>query len=500
MGRIFTAFLADSLWNNRIMDSMTIIRKTGYLLALVAASFTYVLLFSFNTSPFYLGYAGDTSAYKQMGLLILQGGIPYLDSYDNKGIFLYLFNALGIWISPKWGICLLQCLMLSATVIVWDRMLRTVGVGKARPVCLAFALILLMCFYEGGDMTEDLCLLFISLPLLFYLEAYTQQTPLRQTHWLIMGLCFGIIAFIRINNAFLFLVFYLAAFIVDLINKRYQNVIKNILSALAGFLAIATVGVGAMYIIGGSESIGAMFYWMFGANFERIVFTVDNGWKMQTFLTVIVPVAIFLILAILLNLKQPAMLLSLVAAILFFGTTLALRPFPHYEIALLPVYVLLTGQAYKRWRWVSLLPFLIIFAINFRMLYDQGMRARREILLDRVWFQEGFDQFSQLTAKMTPDERSKIFNLEAWPGLSLLNHEGIVSYNKNSLVGNIEELHSLISTSDTNMLPRWLITTAETEFLPEDSTFVSQHYSYTIPLGTVAWKDLIMRGLDTKTF
>jgi len=482
------------------MASKTIIRTTAYYLALVVASFAFVFLFSFNTSPFYLGYAGDTSAYKQMGLLIVQGGIPYIDLYDNKGILLYLFNALGIWLSPKWGICLLQGTMMALTAIVWDKMLRALGVGRMRPVCLLLAWVLLMCFYEGGDMTEDLCLLFISLPMLFYVESYMSKTPLRPVHWLVMGICFGIITFIRINNALQFLFFYLSAFVLDLTDKRYQTVIRNLIFALLGFLTTALASVGVMYLIGGSESVRAMFYWMFEANFERIVFTVYNGWQMQIFLIGIIPAVLFLTIAIILNYRQPSLLLPIIAAILTCATTFSLRPFPHYEIVFLPIFVMLSGQLTVRWRWAGLLPLFLVFAFNYHILYDQGMRVRRELLLDRVWFREGFDQFSQLAAGMTPCEREKIFNLEVWPGLSLLNHEGIVSYNKNSLVGIDEELHSLLSSGDTNLMPRWLITTAETQFLPDDSVFVAQHYTRTVALEPVAWKDIILRGLETSTF
>lgn len=470
-----------------------------FIYAFIACAF--VLIFSFNTSPFYLGYAGDTSAYKQMGLLILQGGTPYVDLYDNKGLILYLFNALGIWISPQWGICMLQCIMMTCTLIVWDKLLDTIGT-RYRLFYILSALIILFCYYEGGDMTEDFCLFYISIPLLFYFKSYYNKTDITPLQYFIVGLCFGIIIFVRMNNALSFLFFYLFVIIADIQNKRYAAFIKNMAAALAGF-SIITIGcILTMVWIGGWQSLDNMLYWMIGVNFERLVLSVDNGWDFSSFCMMLIPMSLLLIYTIIIffkeqktNLILPFLLTQLTTLI-----SAALRPFPHYAGILTTIYMIIISIGFKHNKWTYIVYFMTLLSFNHRLIYDNVMRFRREIFLDRIWFKEAYDNFHNATLQMSESEKAKIFNFEYWPGLGLLNREGIVQYNKNTLTGLNEEFSSMIQKDSIDNLPRWIITSNNSTIDSNNNAFISQHYTRTIDIGTTSWRDLKLVGLDTSTF
>lgn len=478
---------------------LSILYKHRYVLYIILA-FLYVLAFSFNTSPFYLGYAGDASIYKQMGILILQGGIPYIDLYDNKGLLLYLFNAFGLWINTKGGICLLQSILMAGTLIVWDKILYTIQQQKHHFITIFATLLILLIFYEGGDMTEDLSLLFISLPLLYYFKAIYSNKKISTLQYFIVGICFGIIAFIRINNVFPFIFFYIFAVVADIINKNYKSVIKNVGFALIGLGLIACLTCSTMVLIGGFSSVESMFYWMFGVNFERLVFSIDNGWDVATFIKLCLPITIMLCVSIPIFRTQPQILIPLLAAQIPTICSCSLRPFPHYAGILIPLYLIILGKMEaKQLRWLYVIILTVFISLNHKILYDQAMRCRREVFLNRIWFKEAFDNFHQFTNNISDIERQRIFNFEAWPGLSLLNSENIIQYNHNTLNNLHEEFKDLTNSIDTNSMPRWLITTESTYLTHLDSMIISQHYTKRVHIGTAVWKDITLLGLDLST-
>lgn len=258
-------------------------------LALLAAAAGFVFLFSFSSSPLYLGYGGDSSVYKNMGWLILQGGTPYVDLYDNKGILLYLFNALGLLISPQWGICALQTLMLWGTLTVWDMMLREFGMGWARYAAIAVALLVLLLYYEGGGLTEDLSLLFISVPLYIWVKAERRDAEIPMRGWLAMGLCAGTLAFIRINNVLPFAGFYLWSLGEMAVGRKWKLLARSLGMAAAGFAVVAALCVGYVAAAFGWPGVAAMFDWMFAKNFSRILFHSDRGATLNGYVAVLPP-------------------------------------------------------------------------------------------------------------------------------------------------------------------------------------------------------------------
>ena len=184
-----------------------IVNSKFYPLLLFFVSFVFVTLFSRSTSFLYVFEGADPAIFKQMGRAILKGKILYIDYFDNKGCLLYFIHALGLWLGGDFIILLMQTGTLTITLIIWDRMLALYRNEKERFICICIALVMLMCFYGAGDQTQEWCLPFISYPLLVYFRSYKTKTEVRLIQMLIIGLCFGIVTFIQINNACAFLGF-----------------------------------------------------------------------------------------------------------------------------------------------------------------------------------------------------------------------------------------------------------------------------------------------------
>ena len=82
---------------------------------------------------FSLPIGSDSGVFMYTGLIISEGGLPYVDSFDHKGPLLYLFNAAAFYLfqSPRGvialeGLALFVALMFS--IRLWSRFLPEIQV------------------------------------------------------------------------------------------------------------------------------------------------------------------------------------------------------------------------------------------------------------------------------------------------------------------------------------------------------------------------------------
>lgn len=108
----------------------------GNILFCIVLAILYVSIFSFSTSPFYSNQRLDDSNYFFLiGRGWLNGQLPYVDFFDNKGPFIYLINAMGFALTGnKYGIYVIQIITNSLTFYFCLRILQQ---RYSRPISLA---------------------------------------------------------------------------------------------------------------------------------------------------------------------------------------------------------------------------------------------------------------------------------------------------------------------------------------------------------------------------
>lgn len=102
----------------------------------------------------------DSGTYLYMGQMILEGGVPYRDGWDQKPPLVYLINALGLWLGSGswWGVWLLELVSLIVAATLGFRMLqRAFGVSPALFASTAW-LVSLGSLLDGGNLTEEYAL------------------------------------------------------------------------------------------------------------------------------------------------------------------------------------------------------------------------------------------------------------------------------------------------------------------------------------------------------
>ena len=193
-------------------------------------SVLFVLFSASSVSPLFYTEGDDSAIFKSMGLLITQGGTPYVDYFDHKGPILYFINALGIVICRgKLGLFILQAL---ATFVVFYYLYKIARLftGSLLSYIVFFLVIALYSItITGGNRCEDWELLVI-VPAFYYIIKSIQSSTFEvdiTKNAFILGAGFSFCFFIRPNDAvsqigslFCGYLFFL------LLNRRYKQLPK----------------------------------------------------------------------------------------------------------------------------------------------------------------------------------------------------------------------------------------------------------------------------------
>lgn len=185
----------------------------------------------------YHGY--DYTVFRTLAMGWMEGKLPYIDYFDHKGPVVYLFYILGLLISKqKIGIFLIFALVNATTfelVYRCGRVLKTSVLW--RYIAVAVSVCYMMYYIDGGGTVEELSLPFQMLGLLAVLKYINNQYESIKVPALINGVCFGIVALIRVNNNTIITGLVIALVVILLIKKENKELYVGILWFLAGLCA-----------------------------------------------------------------------------------------------------------------------------------------------------------------------------------------------------------------------------------------------------------------------
>lgn len=415
---------------------------------ILTSSFLFVFLFSCTTSPLYEHYPfwfhGDSGIFQEMGVCLLQGGTPYVDLFDHKGPILWFVQALGLWISPHWGLMMLQSLSLFCTLIIWYKTARMVVDKTGVSIVIALSgLLFLLAFYQRGNLCEEWCLPFISLPIYLYFRGCKKQQPCTQQKSFVIGLCVGVIAMIRLNNTAPIIGFVLWDYIVCVKHKEYKRLWTNI-AAICGGVLVVFVGCVLFYLIKASwNGVYEMIYGTFIFNFEYYNANIEYDFLLK--LRNALPVIGFMVVSILMTFidgshKQTIFPISTSYVISFFA--IGSHDFVHYMIIFIPLFIVTICFLYKcSKKWLTISMVIIAFptcylayeAADHLLFRLRGKTANTEI-------NDGFHRFA---SALPNEERKSIYN-------NGLNHMGAGLFADE----NIYQCNRIIYGGHVNISPR----------------------------------------------
>ena len=338
----------------------------GLLLSFMAAFF--VVTNSDSTSPLFSTRTLDSSIFQYMGYAITQGKVPYTDFFDHKGLLLYLFNAIGVLISKRYGVLLLQIIYLTLVLGVWYKGLVMVRSVAMRLCIIAISLLSLYHCYSCGNLTEDWSILFISIPLMLYFRKLGGDgvRHFNNLELLSIGLCIGCIMMIRLNNFFPMMGVPLFCAFIALKDREYAYLLRAFLLVTAGCIVPLLACVFIMYIIGGMQGVDNMIFANLTFNLSyNEDHTVPYDMEFVKFIyKVLLPLPFLLFFSY----KRSIYTLPLIIGYLLTILTIGKVHFFHYLIVFLPLIAYGIGIVQGKWR-IALMGVILLF--NVKTFYNQ---------------------------------------------------------------------------------------------------------------------------------
>jgi len=224
------------LYHNYLTHKEPASRIIARLAVLTAVCAAMLLLFTGEASPLFADFNSDYAVFHIVAQGWLDGMIPYQSLFDHKGPMIYLLYLLGLLISPgKIGIFILELIFAVTTFELLFRCGRTLGISnRLNYAALTVGLILMSGLIEGGATVEEWSLPFQVLPLLLGLRWMLGHTDSIVPASFVSGLCFGLVAMIRLNDNNIICGLCIGIVIALVIRRRYADILRCIGMFTAG--------------------------------------------------------------------------------------------------------------------------------------------------------------------------------------------------------------------------------------------------------------------------
>lgn len=292
---------------------------------------------------------------------------------------------------------------------------------------------------------------------------------------LFIGLCFGIITFIQINNACAFLGFVAYLWIQYLLKKDYRKLFQSVGCFIAGWIIVAIPIVLYFYIIAGWHGVYEMVYAAFLSNLEYIEIQKFVSWYYWLPYTMFL--ISFLIINILILFKQKEVLIPLLISFLLFVGSFGKRCNAFYLIAMLPLCIasMMTFDV-KTLRKAKLTLVIIstcstVFLgsfVYFHIFNDLILQNEKEVTI--------YENFHNCIEIIPENERDSIFNYNlCWHGYSMMEHEKLLQCNRVSVAFDLPTLMKDEKTKPM-FLPKWIMISSGLKIYDSDARVILNNY------------------------
>lgn len=398
----------------------TIKEKNIYFI-LCGTAVLYLLLFSPYTTLLnnYFGY--DTALWHVIGRGITLGYVPYRDLFEHKGPLLFFIYAFS-WLfeNQRLAMFALQSVCFCITLVFLYKLCRLFVEQKKALAAILFFLLVFCGTIGEGAMSEEWSLPFIVITLYFSLKYLFEEQEEREHpvgYGFLYGLCFGVVAMIRLNNAAPIAGVILGFLIIMVRQKKFVCILKNAAAFLAGMI-IPMIPIVLWY-----WKEDALDYLWWGAFLFNFHYAVNAG-EVQPLWELIRPWLMTLPYFVLLPFmvgeikKQKekrdgyllfAVTITATMVILMFGSS-----FLHYYTILLPM--LTIGFCILAERWIKavkkqrivITAALVALALPF--LWQAARNAGKTILFNtRGWYDNLEGEIRDFMSQIPEEERDSVW-------------------------------------------------------------------------------------------
>lgn len=180
----------------------------------------------------------DSSVFAYVARVIVDGGMPYIDTFDHKGPILYLINALGLLISERFGLWLIEWFFILITSFFVYKIARLMNCNRITSCAVVILNLLTLTYYfEGGNLVEEYACAFLMLSLYVFLEFF-KTSHTNALKLILCGASFAIVCLLRLNMVVLWGVMCIGVLVYCIRMGMSKNLIGFILWFLVGMALI----------------------------------------------------------------------------------------------------------------------------------------------------------------------------------------------------------------------------------------------------------------------
>lgn len=156
-----------------------------------------ILLTASLASPQGITHA-DSSVFEYIGMVMQQGGFPYVDAFDHKGPLLYLINWMGMALAGWRGPLLFEALALETFFLYAFRTARLCASTYASVASIVACGGFLSLWFDSGNLTEEYALPWMAMAMFIVLR-YVRYQRLRRSDAFIFGCSLAMVLLLRPN-------------------------------------------------------------------------------------------------------------------------------------------------------------------------------------------------------------------------------------------------------------------------------------------------------------
>ena len=179
----------------------------------------------------------DSSVFMYVARTILNGEMPYLDTFDHKGPLIYLINVLGMLISEFRGIYFIELITLFITFIYLYKIARLRCNEKISLLLIILTSSALFKYFELGNLTEEYALPFITISIYIFAD-YFLNGKINVFRLVVCGFSFGSVCLLRPNMISIWLVMCIGVVVSSIKKKKFRDLIRFIFCFFRGVFII----------------------------------------------------------------------------------------------------------------------------------------------------------------------------------------------------------------------------------------------------------------------
>lgn len=436
------------------------------MLTLISAAL--LSLYASSNTLLHHGYTFDHTIFKVVGESWADGQMLYKDIFDHKGPIMYLIQIVASSVPvPKVGTWLMEIICVVTLCEMIFRCGRYIGASKRLSYVSVVAMLTYYARYvDGGNTVEVWSLPFEILPLLMLLRYMSDHKRLLLTAF-VTGLCFGIVAMLRLNNNAM-----ISGLVAGMaINLCLRREFRRLMACMGLFVAgLSVVVVPFVIYFWAAGALDDMVYCNLTFNFHYM----DNFGSV-TWVTVynnvikLLPCVIFLITIIMYGVKRgfelPAVLFLM--PIITFLTIYSGLGFNHYflmEIPFVALGIQLTWP-FSRFVKVSVIVSYVFFSIwNLKTHTFVRINELKDRLANEAASPGALGQ--RFVSEYIPDcDKNSVYTYGSIQPVRALNENGYLPVGKYSFLQPAyfvvdQRVHDDIINKFIEAQPKWIISDA----------------------------------------